>query len=187
MSDFARDPISRTGNRHIRSLECSVIGSGELSICGKPDKARVCEVAGDQGSHIVQFLLGGFVFLGVVIYQQFRPSHSGLLSQNACAPSRLLSGSDHATSPSHETLPGNRPWHSLPSLGVAPPCAMLKTGPQDQFCRRPSNLRRSSLVLGFAPVNRIQKHIGFCPRTAPESASQSESVLQFSQRVAAIP
>jgi hypothetical protein len=179
MSDFAHDPIPRTGYGRIRSLERNVVGSRKSPICGKPGKARVSEVAADQGSHIVQFLLGGVVLLGVLICQQFRPSHSGLLSQNACAPSRRLSGSDHATSPSHETLPENRPWHSLPSLGVAPPCAVKKTGPQDQFCRRPSNLRRSSLVLGFAPLSRIQKHIGFCPRTAPESAPESESVLRF--------
>jgi hypothetical protein len=33
VSDFAHDPISRTGYGHTRSLERSVVGSGESPIC----------------------------------------------------------------------------------------------------------------------------------------------------------
>jgi hypothetical protein len=33
VSDLAHDPIPRTGYGHIRSLERSVVGSGESSIC----------------------------------------------------------------------------------------------------------------------------------------------------------
>ncbi len=76
MSDLAHDPIPGTGYGHVRRLECSVVGGRESPICRKSDKARVSEVAGNQGAHIVQLFLGGCVFLGVLICQQFCPSHS---------------------------------------------------------------------------------------------------------------
>lgn len=88
MSDLAYDTISCTRDRHVRGLECSIVGSCETPVCRKARKVRVCQVAGDQGSHIVQFLLGCFVFLGTFICQQFRPSHSDLLLQTASGPAR---------------------------------------------------------------------------------------------------
>jgi hypothetical protein len=81
MSDLAHDPIPRTGYSHIRSLECDVVGRRESSICRKASEASVCEVAGDQCPHVVQFFLGGLVSLRFLIRQQFRPRHSDLLSQ----------------------------------------------------------------------------------------------------------
>ena len=81
MSNLTYDPIPCTGYRHIRSLECSVVGSRESPICGKPGKARVCEVASDQRAHVVQLFLGGLVSLGVFTCQQFRPTQSDSLSQ----------------------------------------------------------------------------------------------------------
>ena len=65
MSDLAHDPISRTDDSHIRSLECSVIRRRESPICRKTGNARVCEVASDERPHVVQFFLGGFVFSGL--------------------------------------------------------------------------------------------------------------------------
>jgi hypothetical protein len=45
VSDLAYDPIPRTGYGHIRSLERSVVGSGESPICRKASKTGVREVA----------------------------------------------------------------------------------------------------------------------------------------------
>jgi len=85
MSNLAHDPISRTGNRHVRCLECCVVCGGESPICGKAGNVRVCEVASDERPHVIQFLLGGLVFLRFLICQQARPSHSDLLSETVSA------------------------------------------------------------------------------------------------------
>src|SRR5580658_1807864 len=109
MSNLAHDPISRTGNRHVRGLECCVVSSRKSPICRKASEASVCEVAGDQGSHIVQFLLGGFVFLGFLICQQARPSHSGLLSRTVSVLVKRRQENGRPTWFSPETPLGNRP------------------------------------------------------------------------------
>jgi hypothetical protein len=89
MPNLAHDPISRTGNRHVRGLECCVVSSRKSPIRRKAGNARVCEVASDERPHVVQFLLGGLVFLGFPICQQVRPSHSDLLSETVSALATL--------------------------------------------------------------------------------------------------
>jgi len=58
MSSLAHDPISRTGNRHVRGLECCVVSSRKSPIRRKAGDGRVCEVASDERPQVVQFLLG---------------------------------------------------------------------------------------------------------------------------------
>src|SRR5260370_36034503 len=81
MSNLADDPISRTGNRHVTGLECRVVSSSKSPICRKAGNARVCEVASVERPHVVQSLLGGLVFLGFLICQQVRPSHTDVLPE----------------------------------------------------------------------------------------------------------
>jgi hypothetical protein len=89
MSDLAHDPISGTSDRHVCGLQRSVVSRGKPSVRREAGKSGVRKVASDQSSHIVQFLLGRFVFPGIFICQQFRPTHSELLSQSASSLSRL--------------------------------------------------------------------------------------------------
>jgi len=64
MSNLAHDPIPGTRDCHVCRLECSVISGRESPVGRKASDRRVCEVAGDQGAPVVQFLLGGPVSLG---------------------------------------------------------------------------------------------------------------------------
>src|SRR5271166_2482025 len=96
MSNLAHYPIPGACYGHIRRLECSVVGSRESPICGKPCKARVCEVASDQRPHVVQLFLGGLVSLGFLICQQFRPGHSDLLSETVSVLAERRQGNGRA-------------------------------------------------------------------------------------------
>jgi len=69
MSDLAHDPIPGTRNCHVCRLECSVVSGRKFPVCRKTGNCRVCQVAGDQGAPVVQFLLGSLVSLGFLTCQ----------------------------------------------------------------------------------------------------------------------
>src|SRR5450759_2234494 len=73
VSDLAHDPIPGTRNCHVRRLEGSVVSSRKSPVCRKAYNGRVCEVAHDQGAHIVQLFLGGLVSLGCLLYTSPSP------------------------------------------------------------------------------------------------------------------
>src|SRR6267378_2574018 len=114
MSNLAHDPISRTGTRHVRGLECCVVSSRKSPICRKAGNARVREVASDERPHVVQFLLGGLVFLGFLICQQVRPRHSDLsaeallrLAERRRQVSETCSANDHHIHVTHRMFPAS--------------------------------------------------------------------------------